>query len=257
MLSIINSVWAQSGKNLVMKEEPVIKAFKATGAQPIELNVNISGKILDKYIEVEELQKLGDQCINEMNIIGFESNLNKRYEINKDEGDSYYNVELIKGEHMNQYIVWGKDNKERGITIILSSYRDSSTDNGRTDLVIDVVENNELEDLEDIKGKVKNIYNKFGINTNITTCITGTYSGKLNEKEKTNSIIKALQVVDGRKVEGFVEPTLLSVSAYSPMIEDYIFTGDKKMNLNVAIRYNEYEDKTYLWIGTPIIAGGY
>ena len=29
------------------------------------------------------------------------------------------------------------------------------------------------------------------------------------------------------------------------------------MNLNIAIRYNEYEEKTYIWIGTPIITIGY
>jgi hypothetical protein len=29
------------------------------------------------------------------------------------------------------------------------------------------------------------------------------------------------------------------------------------MNLNIGIRFNEYEGKTYIWIGTPIIAIGY
>ncbi|OZV13462.1 hypothetical protein CIW83_04260 [Tissierella sp. P1] len=51
--------------------------------------------------------------------------------------------------------------------------------------------------------------------------------------------------------------SLVSYTAYTPLIESSIFSGEKKVNLNLAIRYNENEDKTYIWIGTPIITTGY
>jgi len=50
-----------------------------------------------------------------------------------------------------------------------------------------------------------------------------------------------------------MEDDILSFSIFTPYIEQYIYTGSRKMNLNIAIRFNEYEDKTYIWIGTPII----
>ncbi len=54
-----------------------------------------------------------------------------------------------------------------------------------------------------------------------------------------------------------MEDDILSFSIFTPYIEEYIYTGSRKMNLNIAIRFNEYEDKTYIWIGTPIITIGY
>jgi len=31
----------------------------------------------------------------------------------------------------------------------------------------------------------------------------------------------------------------------------------KKVNMNLAIRYNSYEDRTYIWLATPVITVEY
>jgi len=81
----------------------------------------------------------------------------------------------------------------------------------------------------------------------------GTFEGKLESSNKVKKITKTLQVINGNKIEGIMDESIISISAYSPNIDRFIYTGNNKMNLNIAMRYNEYEGKTYYWIGSPII----
>ena len=92
---------------------------------------------------------------------------------------------------------------------------------------------------------------------NITTCVIGTFDGYVDLKENEKKVVEAAKMVKGKIVEEYKEDSLLSFSIFTPYIEEYIYTGSNKMNLNIALRYNEYEDKTYIWIGTPIITIGY
>lgn len=255
LLSVINYVWAENVR--INEENVLVESFEITGAEPLEFNINASGKIMDKYISKEELKNISKELIKQLNIQGSLIDSNQRYEIGSTSKKIYYNMELVESGNNSQLVLWGKDKNNRAVTVILATYKNSLTNKGQTDLVIDVVENNNLKGLEEIERKMTNIYSKFGFNTEITTCITGTFDGKLEESEKITIVNKVLQVVNGTKIEGLRDSSLISISAYSPMIDNFIYTGYRKMNINIALRYNEYEDKTYLWMGTPIIATGY
>jgi hypothetical protein len=71
---------------------------------------------------------------------------------------------------------------------------------------------------------------------------------------KGEQIFKAL---GGRIIEGIEEGQLVSRTGYSSLIENSLFIGEEKININVGLRYNEYEDATYLWLGTPVIFTSY
>ncbi len=79
---------------------------------------------------------------------------------------------------------------------------------------------------------------------------------RLDEKEKM--VLKGgAREYRGKVIEKYRDQQVLSFSIFTPYIEQYIYTGREKMNLNIVIRYNEYENKSYIWIGTPIITIGY
>ena len=45
-----------------------------------------------------------------------------------------------------------------------------------------------------------------------------------------------------------------NIMAFSPLLSKGVQILDKNYNINIAIRYDSEEDKTYLWIGTPVIS---
>lgn len=104
---------------------------------------------------------------------------------------------------------------------------------------------------------MEKIFDEYGKPVNITTCVIGTFDGYMDLRENEKRILGVARAIKGKIVEEYKEDGVLSLSIFTPYIEEYVFTGNKKMNMNIAVRFNEYEDRTYIWIGTPIITVGY
>ncbi|WP_202707355.1 YwmB family TATA-box binding protein [Sporosalibacterium faouarense] len=254
LLAIVNYAWAHT--DVPKNEEALLKAFDATGANPLQLNMNFNSKISDKFMEIEELKTLGIKLIQDFELVEPIDNDSNTDERSKDY-ERIYDIDVTELLDMNQISIWGKDEEGRMITIILASEKDSTDDFQQTTLFIDVTQNNKVDNIKYIRNKVDNILSKFNSETEISTCIIGTFKGQLKSEEEIAKISQAMGKIQGNKVEGLFDSSTTSVSIYTPNIDRYIFTGNNKMNLNVSMRYNEYEDKTYIWMGTPIITTGY
>jgi hypothetical protein len=50
---------------------------------------------------------------------------------------------------------------------------------------------------------------------------------------------------------------MISVTGYTPDLGDYLKAENLRINLNLAMRYDEYLDKTVIWAGTPLISRYY
>ena len=46
----------------------------------------------------------------------------------------------------------------------------------------------------------------------------------------------------------------LNIMGFSPLLPEGIEILGQNYNINIVMRYNSEEDKTYLWIGTPVIS---
>lgn len=83
--------------------------------------------------------------------------------------------------------------------------------------------------------------------------MTGSYKGKVTKNQSESIINKLLKSIAAHKVESMEDEEVMSVSSYSSRINNYINSKGRKINLQIAMRYSEYDNKTYLWIGSPII----
>ncbi len=256
ILSVINYAVAENIRT--KKVQPLMEVFHSSDAQYLEANINSSGKILDKFMSKKELMNLLMEFKSEFNINGNLTNDNLTYNMNSRIKDNCYNIETIEEKNQIQLILYGRDDKNNIVTIILISYIDKYSGVEETDLVLDIIIDKKNESIiENYNKKVKDIFDRYNSDTEITSCIVGTFKGKLNREDMYKIISKSMHSINGTRVEGLIQPSIMSVSAFSPQIDGCIYTGDKKMNLNIAMRYNEYEDKTYIWVGTPIITLGY
>lgn len=253
ILSIINFTFANSTE--IQGVQSVMNSLKTIEADLLEVNINSSGKIFDRFLNINELEGISSELKNELKIIGKPLNNNQpEYMI---QNDNSYNIDIIQDENLNQIIINGKDASNKVIIIILQSYKDVINNIEETNLVIDITHNNELLNVNDINNELQGLFQKFNSISKITTCFIGTFDGKLNDGIKNIKITKMMNLINSNKVEGINNESLISISAYSSNINKYIYSGNKKVNLNIAMRYNEYEDKTYIWVGTPLISIAY
>jgi len=219
-----------------------------------EGNISFNGMIKDEFMNEKEITKLGEEIREDLDIEG------EKIDPLIDNGklsESYYTKEVIFDEGFSQITYIGHDTSNNKISIILSSYLDPQGVEAETYLYINIIKVDDFLKINDIIDDIDNIYRNFNISAEINSCLIGTISGKVKEEDMESRVETILKDVEGEVINKHGDEFYSSYTIYSPLIKDYLEIDKKKINLNLAIRYNDYEDKTYIIIGTPVITIGY
>lgn len=236
------------------EEDILMGILEELDGEFLEGDINVGGTILDEFIDKKQVEIISDEVKKHMKILGKEADLNR--DISNLEG-KYYSKEVIVEDGFNQVSIYGFDKYKNPITIIVTSYLDLEDNIGETSIYINLIKVEQNISINDIISNINNVYIKYDRNVENTVCVIGTASGKLKENQLNKNINGVLKKYNGKIVEKYSDKSVSSYTIYTPLIEKQIFSGKKKVNLNLAIRYNEYEDKMYFWIGTPVITIGY
>ena len=221
----------------VKNEALIIQAFEETGSELKSFNISYNGVVNDKFVGKIELEKI---CSEILESISFKEDYR----------------EVVEESKTSKLSIYGQVKDNQFITLVAHSYK--GLDNkSKTSIFIDINENNDYKRTVEITSKLSEALGKQNIKPKITTCIVGAYDGQLEDKYKKEILKKIINVTQGRKIESLVNDDLTSYSLYSKNIENYIYSGTDKMNLNIAIRYDEYRNQTYIFIASPIITMGY
>ncbi len=119
-----------------------------------------------------------------------------------------------------------------------------------THIIINVMDNHLFEDIPIITQKIKDFYRSINAIPSIYTTLTGAFPGQLSKVQRKSIIENLVNGLEARDIQTMEDLQLISIAGYSPLIDT---APMDKINFQVASRYNEYRDKTYLWIGTPVI----
>lgn len=123
----------------------------------------------------------------------------------------------------------------------------------QTYLVISV-SGKKLDKFVDYGQKVQEAVVSLNGKSKIASCLTGSFNGKLDEakhKQVLENIKGFLEISDTAKME---DEYTFSFMGYSPLLTNGIQILDKTYNVHIAMRYNLEDDKTYIWIGSPVIS---
>lgn len=223
--------------------QPVLtlsEAFKNSGAEIVSSEITIQGSGKDILKTSGEINNF---CLDISRVMG--SNSDFRPEVINNE--NFKGIELnTNGSHFNYSVK------------VLKSKMES--DGGRcyvTVYIIDGSITSALSNTSVIKSKVTDIFRQYGINTKTNICFTGRYTGRLENSEMNGICEGIFEKTGAHKVSGIRDNNLISVSAYSGSMEKSVVVDGREVNLNFAARYNSYENKTYIWLATPLITTEY
>lgn len=251
ILSFIIPIFTQA-ENEYNQEEILLSILNSFDGDFEEGDITINGLLKEEFICDNELDKLGEGIIKKIGIIGEQADSNVDII-----GKKYYIKEEITDEGYKQINYFGFDSNGNPLTIIISSYLNEISQNGETYLFVNLIKKEQFLEKNDIISVAESIFKEFNQPMEITTCILGSFDGKFNKKIIESKFDTVINQFNGIVVDEYMEDNLISYTAYTDYIDKNIFTGEDKINLNVALRYNEYDNKTLIWIGTPIIASGY
>lgn len=121
-------------------------------------------------------------------------------------------------------------------------------------IIIDILNNKVYKNIVDIYPILNDVLNKYSNDVEICLCIAGEYTKNL-QLHKCNDILEnILYNMKAKEIDKIKEDNFISVTAYSNLLtENNLDYLENKINLNIGIRYSHNEDKTLIYMATPII----
>lgn len=154
------------------------------------------------------------------------------------------------------------DYTDVSMTLTLNNglYRSSGEklNNYETYIVINVVLfENDINEADILYKAIEGFLSQLASTHHIYKTYVATIPGDIGIRKMNRVCKKIFREFDGKVIERISFDNMVSKTGYTDNIDDYLIIQDKKINLNVALRYNEYENKTIIWIGMPIISTTY
>ncbi len=121
-------------------------------------------------------------------------------------------------------------------------------------IIVDILDNKVYKNIVDIYTILEKSLYKHSNIVDISTCISGEFYKKLQFNKYDDILQEILYNMNAEEIDKVENENMISVTAYSKLLEDnYLEYLGHKINLNIGIRYSEDEDKTLIYIATPII----
>lgn len=148
-------------------------------------------------------------------------------------------------------------NDNRSIHVSILNGTEGRMPDEYRDVLISLTDTSQRPELSASVKRLTGALESYGMQPDVNICMTGSMDGKLNDNELETVFERIFKSAGADKVEGMRDGGLVSVSAFSPVIDEAVRVNGKRINLNVAVRYNSYEGKTYIWLATPVITTEY
>lgn len=221
--------------------QPLSAAMEATGAKVEEFSINAWVKLPSGVLNDEQLQDIARQVMSQLGVEEHNYQLTCRQN-NKDN--------LAQAESIRPTF---------HAVVIAETILDSSHGVEPEGYLVVNIEAKALEKLSisHMQKKITAITEKFGPSPQISTCLIGWLDGKLMSGEWHNSLNNAFFAIDAIIVDKLTAEQFVSYTGFSSEIGSWLQVGGKKINVNMAMRYNQYENRTYVTIGSPIITREY
>ena len=211
-------------------------AFTSAGAKFVNSEVYVWSDIGEQYKSMESLLEVADQLSIKIGILK-----------NDD-----FSKKTVSNDSIDKTEIRGSTTDGK-VVCISAQISKSKSDIDKSIISIDVTNESAQLDINDTANLLEENFESFGLNPKVNTCIIGCFDGKLDYGEMNRISRIILEDTKAQNINRISDKNLISVSAYSPLIDNNIEVQGKRINMNLALRYNAYEDKTYIWLATPVI----
>lgn len=169
---------------------------------------------------------------------------------------------IVNSLDLNTNKIKWKEENDNGLKIYAQAQDDSCSvsftaikkSNKEYYIIVDILNNKVYKNIVDIYQTLNDVINKYSNDVDIYLCIAGEYTKNLQLYKSNDILENILYNMNAKEIDKMEDDNLISVTAYSNLLTendlDYL---DNKINLNIGIRYSENEDKTLIYMATPII----
>ncbi len=214
----------------------VTDAFNYSGAKMLVNDLYVFVRLPSEYKDLKSLTSICENVFKELDIPKYTNNPQSTDTLTK----SDLQAVTRDGVKISMLAMMVKDKQK-----VLDRY-----------ITIEATSSNDGKAIE-LRDSIEKVLLANDLNPNINCCITGTFDGRLGDAQLEEICQRVLKDSSAKKVNSQRDNSAISVSAFSPLIKDTINVQGKSVNLSLVIRYNKVENKTYMWIATPVVNSEY
>ncbi|MBM7582441.1 hypothetical protein JOD02_001298 [Caldicoprobacter guelmensis] len=168
-----------------------------------------------------------------------------------------FDVFTSQSQSITQVNITGVNDRQQVVSIIICQSKgvlNRDLGDFESYIVVNVIDHSQNVDGSLFKRRVHDFLQEVGERPTVTVTYVGSFEGRLEFTKMQNICDTMLKNLRGTAVEGIHDEGFVSISGYSMLLGKGIISGGKQVNIQVAMRYNSYKDRTYMWVGTPVIS---
>lgn len=128
----------------------------------------------------------------------------------------------------------------------------TSAINAEQYVYVSIKVNNNIDCANSYRQLVEGMFDAMGIQGNVNMNLVGTLEGALNSVEKNELADSLLKKLDAEVVAENRDNEMFTIYAYAKGAGSYITIGGSKINMNIAIGYDEEQDATKVYLASPV-----
>lgn len=230
------SVFTQIVINYLFKSnDRIVDAFASTDSQIAQSEIEVIADYGSKYLSRQDKEDL-------INYIADSINLETDHSYKSSSTDTTNEISIKKVSK----------NAESEIKLL------SLTKETKHFIVVDLSVYDNMRSVIEYKKILENKLKELNVKEYQTTIqFHGYYNGRLTSTKKDQITDELINNLEARVVTQNRGSDMYTVYAYTGLIDEYITVSKSKVNVNIAISYNEKTNQTELYLATPIINSDY
>jgi hypothetical protein len=224
----------------VALDDPLTHAIHTTGAKVQELSVNGWSKLPLPDLADEQMASIARRAMEKIGV-----------------GPDQYQISHQRSANHRQVKAEVRGDRFHAVVTVQVLYPSWEKKGHEVYLVLNIDQADPQESAAAVQEKIVNIINDSGGSARVSTCLVGWLDGKLEEDEKLAKLNNAFHAVNATVIDKLSYPNLASYSGFTPLVKDWLTVGQDRININMAIRYSHYDNRTYVMVGSPVITREY
>lgn len=239
-------LWIAAGIQLIQNlnkedEEKIVEAFNQTNCMDAQSSVHAQAQLNDVYHTKKEQETILREMAEELGITG-------ELEVEQESEPGRNVLALIRRAEKAQTIlkIVSIENEPQENIIETVQY-----------LFADIQLYDKLECAVLYKENLERIIRKYDEAATINLEFYGELPGRLQEKERESLKNHLLESISAKVREEHTSDDVYTIYAYTELVDKYEQIKGKTVNVSIAMTYDEINERTCLYLATPLLKGDY
>lgn len=241
-LYIVAVLWVAVATQIVMnrafKEEiQITEAFVKSDTEEMQSNLELVADYKTGFLSKAAKEEIINQLADAIGLVI--------------DGD----IAVLEEDTRSEYYIY-KHAKKASTEIKVVSVEQTDTDTVQTEhfIIVKLSVLDGIKSIEKYKRLLENTLDDLGVkNKQITLEYEGNKVGNLKTKQKQEIAKLLVKELQGKIAIEYDEGDIYTVYGYTGMLNEYVTSAGNKINIQIAITYNELTNKSKITLATPVL----